>query len=985
MGSTAEIKRLQSCINDLISVLALPAIWGGSESSQILGTLLDVLLTMLRLDFAYARLSTSDAPPIEVVRLGDHRHSSAQPQQFGQALERWLTDDQTASRCVVPDPVGEGEVSIAVFSLGLHEGGVLVAGSRRDDFPTEVERLLLRVAANQAGIGLQEARRSGEQKRIAENLEQRVAERTRELTAVNDDLRRSEAYLAEAQRLSHTGSFGWRPSTGEITWSEETFRIFQYDRNTIPTVELVLQRIHPEDAALVKQTIERASQDGKNFEHEYRLLMPEGLVKHVHVVAHAISDDPGSIEFVGAVMDVTEQRHARAALETALDEIKKSQDRLRLVIDTIPAHVWSAQADGSVDFINQRALESFGLSIENARGWGWRSILHPDDLERFVGAWQAALAAGEPMESEARLQRSDGEYRWWLIRNVPLRDELGNIIKWYGTAIDIEDRKRAEETLRRSESYLAQAQRLTQSGSWAWNVRTGARFWSQETFRIFGCDPEKVKPTWSDILERVHPEDRPAIVQKAKMETTLKEDSEFDWRIVLPDGRIKHLHSIAHPVMDESGEITEIVGTLMDVTERMRAEALRDGESRILEMIARDAPLEEILEKLVRVVEAQFAGLLCSVLLLDEDGQHLRHGAAPGLPEPYTKAIDGLSIGPNAGSCGTAMYRREPVFVTDILQDPLWEPYRGVAEPYGLRACWSTPILAHSGKALGSFAMYYREPRSPSPAETRALEMATHLAGIAIERKLAREERERLRQAQADLAHINRVTTMGELTASLAHEIKQPITAAVTNARTCLRWLGRDHPDVEEAREAASRIVKDATRAADIISRISLLFKKGAVKRELVDVNEVIREMIVLLRAEATRYSISVRTELAEHLPQVMVDRVQLQQVLMNLVINGIDAMKDVDGKRELAIKSQRRENEQLQVSVSDTGLGLPPQQADQIFDAFFTTKADGTGMGLRISRSIIETHGGRLWVADNPRRGARFCFTLPTKVEANE
>ena len=197
------------------------------------------------------------------------------------------------------------------------------------------------------------------------------------------------------------------------------------------------------------------------------------------------------------------------------------------------------------------------------------------------------------------------------------------------------------------------------------------------------------------------------------------------------------------------------------------------------------------------------------------------------------------------------MYRREPVVVADILQDPLWEPYREVAEPYGFRACWSTPILAHSGKALGSFAMYYREPRSPSPAETRALEMATHLAGIAIERKLAREERERLRQAQADLAHINRVTTMGELTASLAHEIKQPISAAVTNAKTCLRWLGRDEPDLAEAREAASRLVTDVTRAAEIISRISLLFKKGALQRELVDVNELIREMIVLLRSEA--------------------------------------------------------------------------------------------------------------------------------------
>src|SRR4029077_4167195 len=242
------------CINDLISVLALPAIWSGSESSQILGTLLDVLLTMLRLDFAYARLSDAgDGPPIEVLRLGDHRHSSLQPQQFGQALDRWLINDSNAARCVVPDPVGEDEVSIASFSLGLQpEVGVLVAGFRRADFPTEVERLLLRVATNHAGIGLQEARRSGEQKRIAEMLEQRVAERTIELTAVNDELRRSEAYLAEAQRLSHTGSFGWRPSSGEITWTEETFRIFQYNRETKPTVELILQRVHPEEAALVK-------------------------------------------------------------------------------------------------------------------------------------------------------------------------------------------------------------------------------------------------------------------------------------------------------------------------------------------------------------------------------------------------------------------------------------------------------------------------------------------------------------------------------------------------------------------------------------------------------------------------------------------------------------------------------------------------------------------------------------------------------------
>jgi signal transduction histidine kinase len=437
------------------------------------------------------------------------------------------------------------------------------------------------------------------------------------------------------------------------------------------------------------------------------------------------------------------------------------------------------------------------------------------------------------------------------------------------------------------------------------------------------------------------------------------------------------MYGTGYPVVKASGDTSEFVGILMDVTERKRAVALREGESHILEMIARDARLEEILESLVRVVEAQFAGLYCSVLLLDEDGQHVRHGAAPSLPKSYSEAIDGLCVGPKAGSCGTAMYRREPVIVTDILEDPLWEAYRGVAELYGLRACWSTPILAPSGKALGSFAMYYSEPRSPSPAETQALVMATHLAGIAIERRLARAERERLRQAQADLAHINRVTTLGELTASLAHEIKQPVSAAFTDAKTCLRWLRRDEPDIGEACEAASRMVKDVTRAADTINSISLLFKKDALRRDFLDVNELIREMIVLLRSEANRYSLSIRTELAEDLPKVMADRVQLQQVFMNLMLNGIDAMKETGGGGELTIKSEPDDG-QLLISVSDTGVGVLPEQAEEVFRAFFTTKDSGTGMGLPITRSIIESHGGRLWVSDTRGRGATFQFTLP-------
>ncbi len=703
-------------------------------------------------------------------------------------------------------------------------------------------------------------------KRLNEELEQRVLERTSQLTAINRELtkevlqrqqaeealQRSEAYLAEAQRISHTGSFGWDVSSGQIFWSEEAFRIVEYDKTVQPTVELILRRTHPEDRALVRRSIDCAVQERMAFDFEHRLLMPDSSIKYVRVVGHpAILAGSGEVKFVGAITDVTE-------------------------------------------------------------------------------------------------------------------------------------RKRAEGALLRSEAYLAEGQRLTCTGSWACNIATHEILHSSEEHsRLYGFDPERGIPSFEEMVQRIHPEDRARVGEIAERANCAGKDFEAHFRTVLPDGTTKYVYGVGHPVFNAAGEVVEYVGILMDVTERKRAEALRDGESRILEMIARDAPLEEILDNLVRVVEAQFAGLLCSVLLLDENGQAARHGAAPSLPKPYIKAIDGLRIGPRAGSCGTAMYRREPVVVADILCDPLWEPYRGAAEPYGLRACWSTPILAHSGKALGSFAMYYREPRSPSPAETRALEMATHLAGIAIERKLAREERERLRQAQADLAHINRVTTMGELTASLAHEIKQPISAAVTNAKTCLRWLGRDEPDLAEAREAASRLVEDATRAADIISRINLLFKKGRLQRELVDVNELIQEMIVLLRSEASRYSISIRTELAKNLPKVMADRVQLQQVFMNLMLNGIDAMKQTTDGSELTIKSEARDG-QLLISVSDTGVGLPPEQAHQIFTAFFTTKDNGTGMGLPISRSIIESHDGRLWATCASGRGATFQFTLPATAAAH-
>jgi C4-dicarboxylate-specific signal transduction histidine kinase len=301
--------------------------------------------------------------------------------------------------------------------------------------------------------------------------------------------------------------------------------------------------------------------------------------------------------------------------------------------------------------------------------------------------------------------------------------------------------------------------------------------------------------------------------------------------------------------------------------------------------------------------------------------------------------------------------------------------------------------VALSALAFDRFFLTREFPQATEPATILRfavfLAAALLITGLMEIKRRVEESRNRaeeaLREAHADLAHVNRVTAMGELTASLAHEVNQPIAAAVTDANTCLRWLTRDPADLEEARQAASRVVKDAIRASDIITRIRSFYKKGTPQRELVDINEVIREMVVLLRSQATRHSITVRTQLSGDLPQIMGDRIQLQQVLMNLMMNGIEAMNDIDGPRDLAVTSLRAGNEKLLVSVTDTGVGLPPQHLDQIFDAFFTTKHEGTGMGLRISRSIVESHGGLLWATNNPPRGASFHLTLPTTAESHE
>jgi PAS domain S-box-containing protein len=625
----------------------------------------------------------------------------------------------------------------------------------------------------------------------------REAQERAERKKAEEALRRSEMYLAEAQRSSHTGSFGWDPVSGEIYWSGETYRIFEYEPTTKPTFELMIDRTHPDDRRHLRQVIDRAAIDGREFTAEHRLAMADGSIKYVRTVAHrSTGENPERLVFLGAITDITERKRAEdtvreqanllslthdaifvrdmngiitywnpaaealygwtaeqakgkpasellksvfpvpfarimaellnsgrwegelvhtkkdgtqvtvasrwslqrdaqgapsAALEInnditerkrAEEALRRSEKELRDVIETIPAMAFSTMPDGSTEFINRRWLEYSGSSILGTSRFGWQLTVHPDDLDGHASKWRTSLASGEPFENEVRHRSVDGEYRWFLVRAVPLRDECGHLLKWYGTLTDIEDRKRAEE------------------------------------------------------------------------------------------------------------------------------------------------------------------------------------------------------------------------------------------------------------------------------------------------------ERERLHQLQADLARVSRVSMMGELAASLAHEIKQPIAAAIMNAEACRQWLGHDALDVTEAYRAASAMLANATRAADIIDRVRSLYKRGGPKQELVDLNEIIREMTVLLGDTANRNSISVRTELDPRLPTTTADRVQLQQVLMNLLLNGIEAMQETGG--ELTVTSNKTENGHLLISVRDSGVGLSIDEAERIFEAFFTRKPQGTGMGLSISRRIVESHGGRLWASPNTIRGATFQFTLP-------
>ena len=612
-------------------------------------------------------------------------------------------------------------------------------------------------------------------------------------------LQKSESYLAEAQRLSRTGSFGWNTSTGEIFWTPETFRIFGIDPAIKPSIEIVFELIHPDDRANVRDMLDRSHRSGADLDFEHRVLTPDGSVKHLHVLARAVGG-AGAVEYIGATMDITARKQAEEA-------VRASELNLRLMVDSIPAWISTMQPDGEADAVNRQAEEYTGKTSEEMKDW--LPTVHPDDQINTANVWRQAVETRNSYDVEARVRRADGVYRWFHARGLPLRDGEGNIIRWYVLLTDIEDRKRAEEALRTSERELSMIIEAIPALVWCARPDGGLTYVNRRVLDYTGTTSEALaRDGWTQYL---HPDDFEPTVRAWSNAVSTGDHYEVQYRLRRSDGAYRWFHVLGQPARDNEGRLTRWYGLLIDIDDRKSME---------------DA----------------------------------------------------------------------------------------------------------------------------------------------------------LRSTQTRLSRATQTATVGELAASIAHEINQPLAAVVTNGHACLRWLTAEPPGLGKAREAAERIVRDGKEAGEVVRRIRALFRRAPLENVALDLNDVIGEVLHLLQGETAKRRIIVETDLGADLAPVTGDRVQLQQLILNLLINGIEAMDTVvDRPRTLFIRSARETENAVLVEIRDSGVGL--KDPDSVFEAFFTTKQNGMGMGLAICRSIVEAHNGRLWAASGAGTGATFCFTLPMRL----
>jgi PAS domain S-box-containing protein len=675
------------------------------------------------------------------------------------------------------------------------------------------------------------------------------------------------------------------------------------------------------------------------------------------------------VEQMGVASDMAERKRADEESQALARKLEESNARLEEAQGVAHVGHWEWDLDTNEVVWSDETYRIFGLKpqerpmdLPSVRG-----MVHPDDRESLYGGVDVDLSAGANPIAEFRIVRPSGEVRTvhaitskrWSAPPVDSDGApSGRARKLFGTVQDITENKRVEEErqalsrdLQESNARLEQAQRLVHMGYYEWNLITGRVTWSAELHRIYGLTPQDGPIDMALVSEMIHPDDRERVFRESDEAIRSGVPAAAEHRVIRPDGEVRTIHGLGTVKRDAAGLACEMFGTVQDITDRKRAEeALQRSQL-------------ELRRERAYLAEAQSLTHIGSWVANFHTGQNYHVS-----DEVYR--LHGFE--PNQASLALEHFWKtihpddEPV-VKEVLTNATHARTDYDIPEY--RICLSDGTVR-----------YLRTIGHHNPSG----EIGEYV-GITMDitdRKRAEAERERLRQLEADLARVNRVNMMGELAAALAHEIKQPIAASITSANALLRWLAHDPPELDRARAAASRIEQEANRAADVIDSLRSFYKTGTpTECQIIDVKEIIEEMTVLLRGEADRHAITIYSELETNTPNILVNPVQLQQVFMNLMLNAIEAMKDTGG--DLTIRSRVDSEGRLFVSISDTGIGLPAGSAEQIFEPLHTTKPQGTGMGLTITRSIVESYGGRVWAIANQGTGATFHFVLPRDAKA--
>ena len=631
------------------------------------------------------------------------------------------------------------------------------------------------------------------------------------------------------------------------------------------------------------------------------------------------------------------------------------QYEIRRILDALPGLVWSALPDGQLDFLNQQWCEYTGLNLQEACGSGWQAAIHSEDLPELIERWQSILASGESGQMEARLRRYDGDYRWFRFSVRPLLNAAGAIVQWYGMSTDIDDSIRAEglaernlnqvietqrdhniEILQAQQDLLDLAQKSARAMAFDWHIQREVNVWSPEQEALYGLPPGSFNGTYQSWKKLIYAPDWP-VLHKAIKHAHQTGEVAVEFRVMWPDGSLHWLATNGQMFFDDQGKPFRMVGFTSDVTPRKLAEEeLRRSE----EFLAQAQHLSSTGSFCWRVETGE--------ITWSEQAYHIF-----GLDRAVPMTLELI---------------RTRVHPEDIpLFNEVIERVHAIGGDFEFEHRLTLPD--HSIKHLHVIAHGRLD-------QDGALEYIGAVQDV-TERRLSEEALGKLR---SELAHVSRVATLGALTASIAHEVNQPLSGIITNASTCLRMLAADSPNIDGARETARRTIRDGHRAADVITRLRALFSKTGAATEPVDLNEATREVITLSQGELRKSRVVLGEELAANLPPVRGDRVQLQQVILNLLLNASDAMSAVEDRpRQLLIRTELEEGEQrVRLRVVDAGVGFEPQDLERLFDAFYSTKSGGMGIGLSVSRSIIESHQGRLWATPNDGPGATFSFSLP-------